>query len=97
MSYDLHYNYVEANPYPQGYIIKYTDLYNHKLNSCILSLGHNRFSHTTSNRVFTSYDEWLETLPPRANGDMGITEVVPNKDVTNGELSYAVWLLMNIH
>ena len=96
MSNDLHYNYVEANPYPQGYIIKYTDLYNHRLNSCVLSLGNNRFIHTTTNRVFESYDEWLVTLPPRANGDLGVTEINPTRQISNGEISYARWLLMNI-
>jgi hypothetical protein len=95
MSSDLHYDYVKANPYPQGYLIKYRDLYNYKVNSCVLSLGLNRFVEVNTSRVFNSYDEWLVTLPVRANGDMGITVVSPQKVVSNGEIAFAHWLIAN--
>jgi hypothetical protein len=84
------------NAYPQGYIIKYTDLFDRQLNSCIISLGNNRFADIKSNRTFENYDEWIATLPNRANGDMGITEFSPSRTVNNGEMAYALWLIMNI-
>lgn len=84
------------NSYPQGYIIKYTDLFDHRRNSCILSLGNNRFADINSNRNFENYDEWIATLPNRADGDMGITEISPSRIINNGEMAYALWLIMNI-
>jgi len=84
------------NGYPQGYIIKYTDLFDHRRNSCILSLGNNKFADIKSNHIFQNYEEWINTLPNNGNGDVGITEINPSRVVNNGEMAYALWLIVNI-
>ena len=93
---ETHYDYVSDNSYPQGYVIKYIDLYSFNMNSTVLSLGRNRFVDINTNRMFSSYDSWLETLPARANSDMGIKEYKPDWLVTNEMMSYAVWFVSKI-
>jgi hypothetical protein len=93
---DTHYDYVSANSYPQGYIIKYIDLYSFNMNSTVLSLGNNRFVDINSNCIFNSYDAWLETLPQRAKSDMGIKEYKPDLVVTNEMMRYALWFVSKI-
>ena len=93
---EMHYDYVSANAYPQGYVIKYIDLYSFNLNSTVLSLGDNRFVDINSNRIFSSYDAWLETLPKRAKSDIGIKEYKPDLFVTNDMMRYAEWLVSKI-
>ncbi len=63
---------VAANPYPFGYVLTYTNE-DGKVESTVLSLGRNRFA-TLSGTVYPSYDSWLDTLPQRAQSDMGIKE-----------------------
>jgi len=81
-SYETHYDMVKANPYPAGYILLYGNP-NGKTQTSVVSLGNNTFVDITGKR-YNSYDEWVETLPDLAKGDVGITEIEPlTKKMTN--------------
>ncbi len=71
------YDLVKNAPYPRGWVLSYTHKYNPELNDAVVSLGFNRFvkeDASGSIRIFESYDEWLCTLPPDAQSDIGIKE-----------------------